>query len=280
MQNVHFSPPQIAQMFSVNVSTIKRWVNKGFLEAELTPGGHRRITQNQLEKFLNKFPKYKKNSYIVNRFISKPEPLPSKWKEFYNLLKNNRINQAEQLIEKLYLKNLNLPGLLDEIIGQTLRHIGNEWAKGNISIYEEHRMSFLIRLQLVRLEKLVPETKAKVRPKAILACAFGEQHEIPLQMLTLVLRSSGWEPIVLGINTPIDEVIKAVQDTKASLVAISKIYNKPIAAEYINKLAKNLSQNVKLIYGGTGWSVKIKSSDAKFIKNQKYFKEYIKSITQ
>ncbi len=278
MQNVHFSPPQIAQMFGVNVSTIKRWVDKGFLEAELTPGGHRRITQNQLEKFLNKFPKYKNNSYIVNRYVSKPSPLPRKWKEFYSLLKNNRINQAEQLIERLYLKNLNLPGLLDEIIGRALRHIGEEWARGNISIYEEHRMSFLIRLQLVRLEKLVPETKARIKPKAILACAPGEQHEIPLQMLALVLKSSGWEPIILGINTPVEEVIKAVNDTRANLVGVSKIYNKPIAATYIKDLAKNLSQEVKLIYGGTGWPAKIKSSAAKFIKNQKSFEEYIKSI--
>ena len=52
------------------------------------------------------------------------------------------------------------------------------------------------------LQKLLADPRADVRGTAVLACAPGEQHEIGLLMLAVLLRADGWQVAYLGADTP------------------------------------------------------------------------------
>jgi excisionase family DNA binding protein len=45
------SPHEVAQLFSVSPITVRQWAQKGLLESQSTPGGHRRFTMASVEKF-------------------------------------------------------------------------------------------------------------------------------------------------------------------------------------------------------------------------------------
>ncbi|MFA6511642.1 MAG: cobalamin-dependent protein [Patescibacteria group bacterium] len=271
MQNVHFSPPEIAKLFEVNVSTIKRWVDKGFLKAQITAGGHRRISQEELALFVKRYPKNAKKSYVLRRLKKKPEPTKDEWKEYYRALASNDITAAERVLEALYLQNIPVPVILDHIIAPTLKNIGDEWRKGHISIYEEHRMSFLIRLQLFRIGQLIPEVKLDKKNVAVLACVIGEQHEIPLHMIALVMKLHGWTTHILGINISTVEVIKAAQKLQPSLVGLSKIFTEVGSLEYLNAIATYTKKHhAKLVYGGGGWSKVVRERTWRGTKNIRY----------
>lgn len=49
-----FSTTQAARICAVNPNSIISWVDKGLLQAEVTPGGHRRISEKSLVLFLKK----------------------------------------------------------------------------------------------------------------------------------------------------------------------------------------------------------------------------------
>lgn len=49
-----YGPYEIAELLDVAPSSIGLWIEKGFLEAFKTPGGHRRINRDELVRFLKR----------------------------------------------------------------------------------------------------------------------------------------------------------------------------------------------------------------------------------
>ncbi|MGH2889292.1 MAG: MerR family transcriptional regulator [Actinocrinis sp.] len=58
MRQIHGSPlglstSQAARALGVSLGTVRRWSDMGYLESYRTPGGQRRFSQEQIDRFLN-----------------------------------------------------------------------------------------------------------------------------------------------------------------------------------------------------------------------------------
>ncbi len=58
-------------------------------------------------------------------------------------------------------------------------------------------------------------------PRALLACAEGELHDLPLVGFGLCLREQGWRISYLGADTPVASVVEAAQALAPAAVVIS-----------------------------------------------------------
>lgn len=47
----YLTPNEVAQWMMVSPVTVRGWAQKGLLQAEVTPGGHRRFRQDEVERF-------------------------------------------------------------------------------------------------------------------------------------------------------------------------------------------------------------------------------------
>ncbi len=47
----YMTPTQVAERLLVSPVTVRQWAQKGLLEAETTPGGHRRFARSEVERF-------------------------------------------------------------------------------------------------------------------------------------------------------------------------------------------------------------------------------------
>ncbi|XOU94039.1 MAG: helix-turn-helix domain-containing protein [Candidatus Kerfeldbacteria bacterium] len=273
MQNAHFTPPQLAPLFGVNVSTIKRWAEKGYLPTHTTPGGHRRISKDQLSEFITKYPKHAKNSYVLKRLLKKDYCPDNKcWKQYYQYLKHNDNTKAIQLLEKQFLSGASIINILKTIITPTLRHLGQEWTKNNITVFDEHRISFNMRVHLMRLDQLIPDKTTNKSLNTILACAPGEYHELPLQLVALIFKLNGWYTHILGVNIKIVDLLKTAKKIKPEVIVISKTYTKKTSAAYFNKLGSFMDENnICIAMGGGAWE---KETNSKFVRNRKCAKYF------
>jgi len=50
-----FTTHQIAKECNVHHTTVINWINEGKLDSYSTPGGHRRVTEENLVRFMNKY---------------------------------------------------------------------------------------------------------------------------------------------------------------------------------------------------------------------------------
>ena len=65
---------------------------------------------------------------------------------------------------------------------------------------------------------------------ALLACAEGEQHDLPLLLFGLLLRSHGWRIGYLGSDTPTASLTQAARELRPDVIVVSATTTGSLAA--------------------------------------------------
>ena len=107
---------------------------------------------------------------------------------------------------------------LEEIVAPALRLVGDRWRSGAECIAEEHLLSEVV---LARLRSLLGDRRPALRGTAVLACVPGEQHEVGLLALAVLLQADGWLAIYLGADTPLDAAVTTANRADADLLCLS-----------------------------------------------------------
>ena len=104
-------------------------------------------------------------------------------------------------------------------IDPLLRHAGRRWADGDIRVCQEHFLSNVVHDQLVAFRCRMPRMDA---PADILLTTLpGERHGIGIQMIAITCALLGQPPIVLGTETPVEEIAAAARDTGVQTIGVS-----------------------------------------------------------
>jgi len=102
-----------------------------------------------------------------------------------------------------------------------VHEIGERWAAGRLSVAGEHLASGVLRAMLG--SALQPGASALLGPRILFATPSGEPHELGLQMAALTAMGAGATPIYLGAQLPLEELLHAVEQTRASTLALSLV---------------------------------------------------------
>jgi DNA-binding transcriptional MerR regulator len=124
---------------------------------------------------------------------------------------------AQLLLDRL-LATTTVDTLLGEIVLPYLHDLGERWARGQVSVAQEHFASGLLRGRLLGLAR---GWGLGVGPQALLACLPGEQHDIGLIAFGLALRARGWRIVLLGADAPLVAVAAAADELDPALVVLS-----------------------------------------------------------
>ena len=95
-------------------------------------------------------------------------------------------------------------------------------------------------------------------PRALLACAPEEQHDLGLIAFGLGLRSRGWRITYLGPSTPADTLAEAARLTEPALVVLSASLEQRLEGEEAK--LRELASAVRLALGGPGATAELASS--------------------
>jgi DNA-binding transcriptional MerR regulator len=136
---------------------------------------------------------------------------------------------------------------LSDVIVPALRWVGDEWHGGRITVAQEHALSAKVR---ARLQFLLSDTRGGVLGTAVLACAPGEQHEIGLLMIALLLRADGWHVEYLGQDTPVAEAYSFARSVGATLLCVSAARRESLEALQAGLAAIEPGSPPALVAGG------------------------------
>ncbi|ACZ42932.1 transcriptional regulator, MerR family [Thermobaculum terrenum ATCC BAA-798] len=134
------------------------------------------------------------------------------------------------------------------VLQPVLYRIGESWEHQKISVSVEHFCSQFIQMKLMMLLSMYALT-GTLGP-VITACAPGEQHEIGLLMLAMLLMRRGVRVVHLGADVPIKDLDDMIQHTGARFVCLSASSN-TLATRLIEQtghLRRLLGP--RLLYGG------------------------------
>jgi methanogenic corrinoid protein MtbC1 len=153
---------------------------------------------------------------------------------------------AQSALDKI-VATLSFETAAGEVILPYLRELGERWERGDASVAQEHFASLVIRGRLLSLAR---GWDRGAGPRALLACAPGEQHDLGLIVFGLALRQHGWRITQLGADTPLDTIAAAVDALRPDavvLVALTAGRMDPVRAEL-----SNLAAQAPLFLAGAG----------------------------
>jgi DNA-binding transcriptional MerR regulator len=149
--------------------------------------------------------------------LSETAPLDADIERLRDALDRFDADSANATFDRV-LASFTLDTVLGQVVMPYLRDLGERWADGRATVAQEHFASSLLR---TRLAGLTRGWETGAGPLALLACAPGEQHDLPLLVFGLALRARGWRIAYLGQDTPAESVVQAAEEMAPAIVVVS-----------------------------------------------------------
>jgi DNA-binding transcriptional MerR regulator len=153
---------------------------------------------------------------------------------------------AHAVFDRL-LSTLTVEAVLRDVVLPYLRELGKRWERGEVSVAQEHFASNVIRGRLASLARGWGHGHG---PRAVLACAPDELHDIALLAFGIVLNRSGWRIEFLGASTPLDDLVEIAGTKRPDLVVL--IASTPERFEGLAEGLGRLAGMAPLAIGGAG----------------------------
>src|SRR3954453_11079835 len=131
---------------------------------------------------------------------------------------------AEATLDRL-LAAFALDTVLRDAVLPFLRDLGDRWARGTVTVGQEHFATAVI---AGRLHALARGWDAGVGPRAVLACPSDERHELGLLCFALALRGRGWRVCYLGADTPAEAIASVAGELDPDLVVLGAVRAEPL----------------------------------------------------
>lgn len=154
--------------------------------------------------------------------------------------------RAHDLLDELFAE-FTLNAVLRDVLLPCLETVGTEWARGDLSVSQEHFSSQLIRDRLLSLARGWDQGRG---PRALLSCPENERHDIGLICFGLVLSRHGWRITFLGADTPISALAEAAEALAPEMIVLTSNLEERFSA--IAKPLRALSLGRELALGGPG----------------------------
>jgi len=247
----------VSIMTGVNPVTMRAWERRySLITPQRTPKGHRLYTQQDVNR-INRIVELLNQGISVGHvkpLLDQPTTdttAPSTtgdvdtWKEHQDKMLGAIESFDEQALDSTYNDALSLYPL--DIVNQRLtnpllRLLGERWKKRETGIAEEHFFSVYLRNKLgTRIHHM---NQRRHGPLLLLACLPGEQHETGLLFFALAAVSSSYRALVLGANTPLQQ-IPGVLDKRPCAGVILSGSSKP-ARGIINSDIPELIRQIKI----------------------------------
>lgn len=153
---------------------------------------------------------------------------------------------AQTALDRLFAA-FRLQTVLRDVVLPYLHELGSRWERGEASVAQEHFASNILRGRLLGLARGWAEASG---PRALLACAPGELHDLPLIGFGLTLAARGWSITYLGPDTPIATIEETLRGREQTLVVISAMTAERFGA--VRAQLAGLATGFRLALAGAG----------------------------
>jgi DNA-binding transcriptional MerR regulator len=252
---------QVARLTGVSPDLLRAWERRyGAILPVRTPGGTRRYRPSDIERLRLLKASVDAGHRIsevaglsseeLERRLAAAAPKPDSGPIAETLLALERLDgaAAEQQISA-QLSALGPVRFAKEFALPLVHAIGDAWAQARLCVASEHLGSALLRSLLG--SALRPTHTHREAPVVVFGTLPGERHEIGLLVAALTALGAGANPLYLGPDLPIGELVRSAVATKARALAVSTVVGEPDELlDSLETLRAELPDRVELWVGG------------------------------
>jgi excisionase family DNA binding protein len=258
-----FSPKEVAVAIGVSESSLKRWVDKGLIQASKTGGGHRRLALDSVLRYIREERMAMAHPEVLGLPPGTGTQTPSETAarpDFLRAMSSGDESASRRIILDLFLAGVSVSRIFDQVIAPVFHEIGDLWRCGEIEVYQERRACETCNRVLHELRRAVglgPDEG----PLALGATLDGDPYTLAVNMAELVLRDCGWRAVSLGHMLPMETLRRAIEADRPTLmwVSVSAIRDPDKFIAGFNMLYDTASaSDCALVAGGQGLTADIR----------------------
>ena len=220
-----YSTRELAQVWNLSESTIKRWTDTGKLQCNRTPGGHRRFQLKHIQDF------QARHRFEGNGLLTSAEWEDPRLETFVNeknwaqvreqivyLASENQAARIKDLLERLYIRGLSIGDLYDEVLapifaGPGGNHSSNSMGPGQARLVEKNLEEALYYFfPGVVCRRSLGKTGLCAAPAGN-CCHF-------VNGISRVLNEEGWDALNLGSKVPFQAMAELVQEQPVNMACV------------------------------------------------------------
>ena len=143
--------------------------------------------------------------------------------------------------------------VLTKALVEGMRIVGIDFRDGILFVPEVLLAANAMKAGMAILKPLLAETGAPRLGKMVIGTVKGDIHDIGKNLVTMMMEGAGFEVIDFGINTPVEEYLKAIQEHKPDILGMSALLTTtmPYMKVVIDALlAEGIRNNINVLVGG------------------------------
>jgi methanogenic corrinoid protein MtbC1 len=150
----------------------------------------------------------------------------------------------------------------ERVVAPAMRHIGDLWERGDLSVAEEHLATDISFRVLALQREAFRVARRRTAHQVMLGAVEGEQHVLGLYMAGDLLAHAGFEIRALGADVPIESLRPVVERHDPDIFAFTATMEQsgdllPLAIDEIRRGAPS----IRVIVGGAGVPEDMDDSD-------------------
>ena len=269
----------IAQEIGLTKDTLRVWERRyGFPQPMRSSGGERLYPQEQVSK-LRLVKRLLDAGHRPSKVLAQPIDVLQHLAESSGVGQDAPDAELDHLISLLrasayeefrfgLLKRATRDGLerfVLDVAAPLAARVGNAWAAGTLQVYHEHLFSEAIQTTLRTLMRPLSDALRGRggRPRVLLTTLSGEGHGLGILMAEAMFLLAECDCIQLGLQTPLHDIVDAVEAHKVDIVALSFTAVLPVQAvgNGLNDLRNLLPPQVRIWVGGSSPALRRKFHD-------------------
>lgn len=141
---------------------------------------------------------------------------------------------------------------LTEVAHPVCVRVGELWADGKLEVRHEHLLSECLSAQLRVLMSAYEERPGA--PRVLLSTLPNERHGLGLAMAEVYLAASQVTPVLLGVETPREQIVKAARSHAVDAVGllVTEASDLKATKSHIRWMLRELPRRVRIWVGGAG----------------------------
>ena len=229
MQGSYLRIGEVARRSGVSAELLRTWERRyGVLAPTRSSGGFRLYSDDDVERVasMQRLVREGVSAAEAARLVGPGAPAPAE--------ATTGVEGAPALVEAIagfdetaahgavdrLVAELTPEAALRDVVLPVLHELGERWARGELSVAQEHFGSNLLRGRMLGLAR---GWARGVGPVALLACPPGEQHDLGLIACGVALNRLGWRIAFLGADTPFDTLGSAADAVRPAAVVLAAI---------------------------------------------------------
>ena len=143
--------------------------------------------------------------------------------------------------------------LINEGLIKGINEVGRRFKAGDMFVPEMMRSALAMKAGLAVVKPLMEGKDVPTAGRVVIGTVKGDLHDIGKNLVVMMLESSGFTVVDLGVDTPVDAFVHAVREHSPGVVGMSALLTTtmPVMKQVIDALEKeNLRHTLKVVVGG------------------------------